>query len=281
MSHAHGAQYYIGEFSDGKFAPEHHGRMNWPGGAFFAPEQLRDGKGRNIIWGWVVQPRGIEPQLKKETSYRDYGWSGVMSLPRVVSFDSGGALRIDPPEEMRSIRLNELQEDNIDLQPNEEVSLRARGRSIELKLEMFGGDRCSYGVKVFASPNGREQTVIRYESAQEQLVIDFSNSSIVGPVSVPSFNVDAFDPSKSLFKQFTKTVSEQRAPLTLGKGEALELDIFLDRSIIEVFANRRLVLTQVVYPELDGSTGLRVFSGKQATAVRNIRSWRMAETNTY
>ena len=76
-------------------------------------------------------------------------------------------------------------------------------------------------------------------------------------------------------------VSDQRAPLHLEKGETLQLNIFLDRCIIEVFANGRQAVTQVVYPELDTSTGVKVFSGDEAVTVKSIQSWTMAETNAY
>ena len=285
ISHSLGTQYYIGEFSEDKFTPEQHGRMNWPGGTFFAPEQLQDDKGRNIIWGWVVQPRELEKVFNegKESPYPDYGWSGIMSLPRVVSLDSQGTLQITPPEEMKTIRLNEVREDDIVLQPNKESLLKANGKSIELKLEIAGGGRSAFGVKVFASPDGREETIIRYEPAQEQLVIDFVNSSINGPVFIPGFilNPTRNDSFNGSFEQFDKNVSEQRAPLKLKKNETLKLDIFLDRSVIEVFANGRQVVTQVVYPELKTSTAVKVFSGAEKITVKNIQSWKMAETNAY
>jgi beta-fructofuranosidase len=69
ISHPFGAQYYIGDFADDRFTPVRHGRMNWPGGTFFAPEQLQDANGRNVIWGWVAQPRNRSPNA------RDYGWA--------------------------------------------------------------------------------------------------------------------------------------------------------------------------------------------------------------
>lgn len=47
ISHNLGTQYYIGTFGKGKYIVEQHGRMNWPGGTFFAPEQLVDDSGRN------------------------------------------------------------------------------------------------------------------------------------------------------------------------------------------------------------------------------------------
>ena len=97
------------------------------------------------------------------------------------------------------------------------------------------------------------------------------------------FGLRVFKPkSYDFYRQnSSKKVSEQRAPLKLEKGETLQLDIFLDRSIIEVFANGRQAVTQVVYPELEVSTGVKVFSGKEAVAVKQIQSWTMAETGPY
>lgn len=280
ISHTLGAQYYIGEFRDEKFIPEQHGRMNWPGGCFFATEQLRDAKGRNIIWGWLVQRH-------KPSHLPDFGWSGIMSLPRVLSLDEGGVLQINPPQEIETIRLQEAQEDGIALKPNEELALRANGKCIELKIEISGGSRSPFGVKVFASPDGREQTIIRYEPEQGRLVIDFSRSSVNGPVSVPALlfpneKVPGFDPeTNALHKSFLGRVSEQSAPLKLKEGEALKLDVYLDRSVVEVFANGRQVITQLVYPELDSSTSVKVFSGLEAVTVNKIQSWALAETNAY
>jgi beta-fructofuranosidase len=69
--------------------------------------------------------------------------------------------------------------------------------------------------------------------------------------------------------------------LELKRGEPLELNIFLDRSVIEVFANHIQCVTQVVYPELETSTGVKVFSGHEKVTVKNISAWTMAETNPY
>jgi beta-fructofuranosidase len=272
ISHQLGAQYYIGTFAHDKFSPEQHGRMNWPGGTFFAPEQLRDGKGRNIIWGWVVE--------RKPPYLRDYGWSGIMSLPRVVALGDDGNLRINPPEEIKTLRMEETRDEDIELAPDSVRALRAHGKSIELTLQIFGAEKSPVGIKVFASPDGREETLIFYDPLAKELVVDFSRSSVKGSVSYSSsiYPDSAF---ASPIAGFPKRVSRQRAPLKLKEGEPLELDIFLDRSVVEVFANGIQCITQVVYPELDNSTGAKVFSGKEKISVKKIRSWAMAETNPY
>lgn len=261
LTHKVGVQYYIGTFANDKFTPEQRGRLNWPGGSFFVPEQLRDGQGRNIVFAWVLE--------RKPPHLPDYGWAGIMSLPRVVALADDGALRISPAEELRALRLAQRRDPDIELAPNSERTLQARGKSIELTLEISGARRSPVGVKVFASPDGREQTTVSYDPTNQELVVDFSRSSVHGPVS---YAVAASGP---------KMVTQQRAPLQLPKGEPLMLNIFLDRSVLEVFANGIQAVTQVVYPELDTSTGVQVFSGQDRIAVKNIQSWSLAETVPY
>ena len=268
ISHNIGAQYFIGRFANDRYAIEQHGRMNWPGGTFFAPEQLQDDNGRNIIWGWVLE--------RKPETFPDYGWSGIMSLPRVLSLAKNGALQINPPEEVKAIRLNEVQENNMVLEANAEQTLKTKGKSIELKIEMIGGDTAPYGVKVFCSPDGKEETAIIYDPLKKQLVINFIKSSVKGPVKMSSHAMFG-----APVDGFPEKVSEQRAPFELGKDETLQLDIFLDRSIIEVFANGRQCVTQVVYPELENSTNVKIFSGSEKVIVKKAQSWTMAETNAY
>ncbi len=284
ISHELGAQYYIGSFADGKFTPETHGRMNWPGGTFFAPEQLADARGRNIVWGWIVQPA-------KPPHLPDHGWSGIMSLPRILSLAEAGTLQIEPAPELRVLRHGERREAIVAIAPDSEVTLGASGTSIEIEVELAGGPHAPFGVKVFASPDGREETVIRYEPARGELVIDFVDSSISGPVSIPAFIVDPSLKAKahpdfrrdgqSFGDTFPKSVSQQRAPLELAPDETLKLRIYLDRSVIEVFANGRQAMAQIVYPELSTSTGVKLFSGGEGVAVRTARSWQMAAANAY
>ncbi len=65
--------------------------------------------------------------------------------------------------------------------------------------------------------------------------------------------------------QFESAPSQQAA-FELGEGECLELHVFLDRSIIEVFANNRLCLTKRIYPSLENSLGVYAFAvGGRAT----------------
>jgi sucrose-6-phosphate hydrolase SacC (GH32 family) len=270
LGHYLGTQYYIGTFSNDKFTVENYGRMNWPGGTFFAPEQLVDNRGRNIILGWVLE--------RKPSHLQDFGWSGIMSLPRVLTLSKKNQLLINPPDEVKNIRINELKEKNITLSSNSEKRLKATGTAMEIQLELRGGAHSPYGLKVFCSPDNREETIIQYNPATEELVVDFSRSSIHAPVEYPKYCMTYYPPETGVEEE---VISQQRAPLKLNKSEMLKLDVFIDRSVIEIFANGRQCLTQVVYPELPESTGIAVFSGKEPLEVKNITSWEMPATNPY
>jgi len=242
--------------------------MNWPGGTFFAPEQLQDDKGRNIIWGWVLE--------RKPKHLPDYGWSGIMSVPRVLTLAKNGELEINPAAELSQIRLDSNIRKTMRVDGGSEMQLPMQGTAMELQMTLVGGQQGTYGIKVFCSPDGKEETVIRYDPAKEELVIDFSKSSVKGPVKMPAHCI--FGPTLAGYPQ---EVSEQRAPMKLKKGEPLRLQIFIDRSIIEVFANGRQCMTQVVYPELANSNLVKIFSTKEPLQARQIAQWNMAPTNAY
>jgi len=229
-----------------------------------------DDQGRNIIWGWVLE--------RKPEHLEDFGWSGVMSMPRVVSLSSQGDVMINPPEEFKNLRLSGIEEKGISLRANSDKELSLKGKAMQIQLEMSGGSKSAYGVKVFSSPDGKEETVIKYDPVTKELVIDFAKSAISGK-GQSKMRPNCMRPPE--LEGFLTDVSEQRAPFELLEGETLMLDIFIDRSIIEVFANGRQCVTQVVYPEMPESDRIKLFSGDEKVKVDRVQAWKLATTNMY
>ncbi len=143
---------------------------------------------------------------------------------------------------------------------------------------MNGGSKSPYGVKVFCSPDGKEETVVKYDPVAKELVVDFAKSAVSGKGKTKMRPNIVREP---MLEGFLEDVSEQRAPFELKDGETLTLDIFIDRSIIEVFANGRQCVTQTVYPELVESTGVKLFSGDEKVKVERVQAWQLARTNMY
>ncbi len=104
------------------------------------------------------------------------------------------------------------------------------------------------------SPDGAEETRIAYDSRSERLLVDRSRSSLARDVERETY----------------------AAPLTLAPGEDLTLQVFIDRSIIEVFANGRVCLTSRVYPTRRDSLGVGLWAQGGRVRVRALDAWAMA-----
>jgi beta-fructofuranosidase len=77
------------------FHPEKTGLLDLD--AFYAPKTQLDANGRRILWGWI-------PERRSEDAMRAAGWSGMMSLPRVLNLDRDGTLRITSARETKVLR---------------------------------------------------------------------------------------------------------------------------------------------------------------------------------
>ena len=267
ISHPRGCRYYLGRYEDETFHPEEHHRMNWPGGTCFAPESLLDDRGRRIMWAWVLDRR---PREMAET----VGWSGVMTLPRVLSLAEDGSLRIEPVEELQSLRLNHRRCEDLKLAADTELVLDdVSGDCLEMAAEIQPGTASEVGVIVRRSPGAEEQTAIAWTPGAKCLRIDFSRSSLDRIIKYYEFCMRGGEANPEV--QF------QEAPLELRDGESLELRIFLDHSILEVFANGRQCVTQRIYPTRADSTGVALFSRGGDAEVSTLDAWDLAASNPY
>lgn len=252
ISHPLGCQYYIGRYENDYFYPEMHGRMTWVDNAFFAPESLLDDKGRRIMWTWIFDGR------KGETR-KASGWSGTMSLPRVLWLGEDKTLRMRPPEELEALRYNPKNMENLTIKADSELPLKdISGNSLELNIEMIPDGAEQFGVKVCCSPDGEEQTVIFYDAAEKKIKIDTTKSSLdEGPKSV------------------------EGGPLELNTSEHLNLRVFVDKSVVEIFANDRQAVMRRVYPTREDSRGVSLFSRGGEVNVKKIEAWDMAPANPW
>lgn len=247
ISHNRGCQYYIGSYDESNdlFLPHRHGRMTWVDNTFFAPEALIDGAGRQIMWSWLLDNPADEEQR---------GWSGVYGLPRSLWLRGDGTLGIAPVEEIKNLRCH--RKDFTDAAPeNGRAELACvNGTSCEIVLRVDVSAVAQAGVFVRTAPDFSEYTKIYYDAPNARLVFDASKSGRLGRPVVES------------------------ALLVLGPGERLELDIFVDNSVVEVFTNGRQAITRRVYPERSDSGGVYVFTAG-SPRVEELTVYEMMPTN--
>jgi len=252
ISHRLGARYYLGEWKNEQFHPTFHEKMSWVDNSFFAPESLLDDRGRRIMWAWIFDSPGFKTRM-------DYGWSGTMSLPRVLSLGTDGTLRMNPPEEIEKLRYNGKRRANLTVKADAELAVEGiGGNSIELALEISPTGAKQFGVKVCCSPDGKEQTLVYYDAVEKRLKVDTTDSSLTeGPKSV------------------------EAGPLQLGADEPLRLRVFVDKSVVEAFANGRQAVMRRIYPSREDSVGVTLFSNAGPASVATLEAWDMMPSNPY
>ncbi|MHB8520592.1 MAG: GH32 C-terminal domain-containing protein [Limisphaerales bacterium] len=252
ISHRLGCRYYLGEWKGEQFHPTFHEKMSWVDNSFFAPESLLDGKGRRIMWAWIFD----SPGFKMRT---DYGWSGTMSLPRVLSLGADGRLQMDPPEEIEQLRYHGKKRTDLTVKADSDLPLEGiGGKSLELALEMNAKDAKQFGIKIACSPGSEEQTLVYYDAVDKKLKVDTTRSSLTdGPKSV------------------------EAGPFELKLDEPLKLRVFVDKSVVEVFANSRQAVMRRIYPSRPDSIGVKLFSEGGAGRVASLEAWEMAPSNPY
>ena len=250
ISHRLGCRYYVGTWKNEQFHPESHAMMSWVDHAFFAPESLLDDRGRRIMWAWIMD----DPKFGVRSAN---GWSGVLSLPRVLSMGDDGRLRIDVPEEVEALRYGGHRQGPVTIEADTDLPVEGvAGTSLELLIEMEGKGASSYGVVVCASPDGREQTSIFYDATEKQLKVDTRRS---GRDDTPR--------------------AVEAAPFELHEGERLTLRLFVDRSVVEVFANSRQAIARRIYPSRQDSVGVRLFAREGTARLHALQAWQIAPSN--
>lgn len=273
ISHVHQPwnhlQYYIGRLDKEaeRFLPESHGWMSWPGGSICAPETLVDGQGRRIFWGWIMEAKSNQN-----------GWASVASLPRVLSLAEDRSLRIEPAPELEVLRTNPRRRENLPVSadlPLEDV----RGDCLELSAVIEPGDATELGIAVRRSPGGEEETRIVCSPRAKTLRVEFGKSTLDPSVKYPACSARfAGEHGLAPEKQF---VTEQVAPFELQPGEPLRLRVFLDRSVLEVFANDRQCVTQRIYPSRPDSLGVALFARGGTATVKSLETWDMSPVNSW
>ncbi|MCX6926865.1 MAG: GH32 C-terminal domain-containing protein, partial [Verrucomicrobia bacterium] len=79
----------------------------------------------------------------------------------------------------------------------------------------------------------------------------------------------AFEPGKN-----SLTLGETRVPFALKPTENLELRVFLDKNIIEVFVNDRQAAL-APHPYAPENLGVTLFSKGGAVLVQEVKGWKM------
>ncbi len=211
------------------------------GDAFYAAQSFQEPNGRWMMIGWMPETRPIPRQLEA-------GWSGVMSLPRVLHLGKNGLLEQTPAPELEILRGQGWKQHNLLLEGRK--ALDVFGTALEIRAVFNLMNALRVGLIVRASPDGLEETRIVYDVLSRQLSINRSDSSL---------NPETAHDQKSIKLDFTGS---------------LELRLFLDASTLEVFAHGRSISTRI-YPCRSDSLGVLALAEGGQAVLESFEAWQM------
>jgi beta-fructofuranosidase len=258
ISHPLGCRYYIGDW-DAKaeqFVPEKHGRMNWRREDqalfkgvkrcdFFAPESVLTPDGRRVMWAWCANLGMPDGKINMQT---------IQSLPRELSLAADCTLRIKPLRELETLRFDPVSFSDIKIG--------------DIANEVLP-DTVPAGQKI-ASLDG-ESLEIRLTIAREQ-----AERKLVGFILFPDGKGGGL-PIIIRPETGTLRVGTTEAPFSIAglpAGEDVELSIFTDKYIVEVFANDRQAMV-AAYADYRDKPDLRAFTVGSPTTIKNVEIWKL------
>lgn len=263
ISHTLGCRYYIGDWDakSEQFVPQTHGRMNWRRDEqsifgrppwrvdFFAPESLLTPDGRRVMWAWLATLGKSDGKMDGRT---------IQSLPRELSLPADGILRIKPLRELETLRYDPVTLSDLTIS--------------ELTREVLPA----------AAPAGKEIATLDGDAIELRITIarDQAERKL--------FGFTLFSDGKGgglpiLFRPETGTlrIGTAEAPFSIAnlpKGEDVKLRIFIDKYLVEVFANDRQAMV-ASHADYRGKPGIAAFTVGAATTIKKVEIWKLKPTN--
>ncbi|WP_036644676.1 GH32 C-terminal domain-containing protein [Paenibacillus sp. oral taxon 786] len=214
---------------------------------FTGPSGMVDPKtGRKIIFTIAQGDRTAELEYQS-------GWAHNAGLPLSVYLRDDGRLGIEPIQELQSLRgAKRLSIQDKTMAETNDLLRGIKGDMLEILVELESVQAKQLGIKVRCTPDGKEQTLLYYDKVEGKLLVDRTKTTLHP-------------------REKCKGIQGGRLDLF---GENLKLHLFLDRSMVEAYANGLKSLTTRVYPSRRDALGLEIW-GDGELVVRSMEVWDM------
>ncbi|WP_062353108.1 glycoside hydrolase family 32 protein [Bacillus kwashiorkori] len=211
---------------------------------FYAPQTMIDDQGRRILIAWMAMWESEMPEQKDN-------WAGAMTIPRELQLKDG-KLFCTPVNELKKLRENEIHIHNVTIE-GETSFTDISGNCCELQIAVNLRDANTFGLKLRVDEEESEATILSYDKREGFLTLD-RNKSGKGPGGV------------------------RKAPLSL-KNDELSLQILIDRSSVEIFANGgEIVMTSRIYPK-QSSNNIIFYTGEnEQMKLMELRKWNLKKS---
>ena len=273
-SHMSGGQYILGSYDTDKqkFSAEKHGLFNFgaslPSGVH-APSAAPCEDGSVIVI--------FNMNAGKECE----GWDQIMTLPRKLSLAPDGDLQIAPAGDIHSLRGEHITVNRQLIKHNEELRIpEIFSNCCELDFKILIRDCSLFAIDLLCSSDRSEYTRLcffpyrgfndRFRTSQLATTTNANITTSRGNQSILSI-----DSSNSSIHPDVLIRPPECAPFDLDPSGGVDVKIFIDCSVVEVFIGNQQCLAVRVYPSLEDSKGLSVKSYGGKAEILNLSVWDM------
>jgi beta-fructofuranosidase len=202
-------------------------------GSYYAAKTMLDKNSNRVLWGWITETRPDADLIAA-------GWAGAMSLPRVLSLNSKNELHTNVASAAQQLRdaHTTIAHDTSPAEREKRLhNLRIKNLAAELAVQL--------------KPEANEFTL----RLQAEDGTDFATIACVQQSGGRELHVNAIS-----------------APIARPDGSPVDLRLFLDGSVLEVFANGTTSLTARIYQVPSSPLRLRL---EGAAELISLDVWQM------
>ena len=166
--------------------------------------------------------------------------TGMQCLPRELELPKDGVLRIRPLRELQKLRHAPLKWSDIKVEADKEHALsKIKGDALELEIKIAAPLPKECGLHLLADAAGKD------------------GISIIAGADRKTLQIGRIQP-----------------PFALKKNEDLTLRVFIDKNLVEVFANDRQAAV-FAHRHIRKDPSIRLFARGGAATVKSVKAWKM------
>lgn len=238
--------YWTGKFENERFVPDQKlpkrlevvNRLLSPSVAF-------DAEGRTTAIAIIPD------EISAEATYRQ-GWAHAFSVPRVWTLEND-SIHQQPHPVLKSLRVDSVHIPGKTITGGDAFLVSKGKHQLEIKTQLLTNGCKRFGFVVGKNPNGSEATKIYLDIKEGKMVVDQTKSS-----------------KRQFIPLTTRT-----GTYVIDPNKVIDLHLFLDGSVVEVFINNKDAFTTRFFPLFGDSNEVEIFSEGGELQVLSVDVWRL------
>jgi len=167
--------------------------------------------------------------------------TGLQCLPRELELPADGVLRIKPLRELQKLRNDAQDWSDVTVEADKEYALKPlKGDALELEISFASPLPAECGINLLADAEGKE------------------GISIIAGADRKSLKIGTIE-----------------APFAVRQGEDLTLRVFIDKNLVEVFANDRQA-AMFAHKQIRENPNIRLFAKGGKAVVKSAKAWKIS-----